>query len=397
MNATRGDEETAVSVIAGLLGIFTALNVIAENPSASKLNDPASSSVTNLNDDKSVNLGGSIPLDNGRGYANGYGYFLWNRKAFPWSNTDFKLVFAGVNGDAELTFRGLLTENTDVGAGLNYQTFGRFEEYERGQIQIGNRMDMDQVSGRLFLQQHLILNYIEIAQVRATYEGGYTSYTHDDDTSSNFILAPSGAFHSLKLNAGSGKILESNYHPGGWDINLGFEATFREDWRQWGPPGLWYSPSDYQKIQCDSTYVFSSIGDQKLVSTLSGGLGNKLDRLSTFRLGSSLTGMPGVRTLHGFYVREIFADDYGLLNLDYVIPIQKEHELAFHFYGDGAVTHRSDISDHTAHGWAGTGTGMSFKAFWDTQWLMGYGYGINAQRGTDHGGQEAFVQMSKKF
>ncbi len=350
-----------------------------------------------LNDEKFINFGGSLPLDDGRGYPGGYGYFLWKRKAFPWASSDFKLLFAGIVGDAELTFRSLLTENTDLGVGASYHVLGGFEEYERGQIRIGNRMDTDQASARLFIQQHIVVNYAEIAQVRATYEGGYINYSRDDDTSSDFTLAPDGAFHSLKLNAGTGKVIRSSYQPGGWDLNLGFEATFRENWRQWGPAGLWYSPSEYQKLQIDGTYVFTPFDHQKLVSTFSGGLGNQLDRLSNFRLGSGLTGFGAVRTLHGFYVRELFAQDYGLLNLDYVIPLQKESELALHLYGDAAVTHRSDTSDHAAHGWAGTGAGVSFKGFWDTDWLMGYGYGINAQRGTDHGGHELFLQMSKKF
>jgi hypothetical protein len=83
--------------------------------------------------------------------------------------------------------------------------------------------------------------------------------------------------------------------------------------------------------------------------------------------------------------------------LDYVLPLLQERQLALHFYGDGAFTKRSDIPDDSAHGWVGLGTGVSVKGWWETDWLAGYGYGANAQRGPDHGGHEVFVQMSKKF
>lgn len=351
----------------------------------------------NINDQKSVVFGISVPMDNGRGYPTVFGYFLWKRKAWPWPSSDFKLTFAGIAADAELTLRSLLSEETDLGFGMNYRVLKRFEEYRQGQIDIGNRMEVNQVAGRLFVQQHLMANYAEIGQLRGTYEWGYTDYSRDDDTSSNFTLAPDGLFQTLKLNGGSGKLKSSNYSPSGWDFNFGAEATFRDHWRRWGPPNLWDSPSEFQKFQLNSTYVASSFGEQKIISKLSGGVGNDLDRLSAFKLGGSLTGLPEAFVLHGFYTREIFAEDFVLLNLDYLIPILKEQQLALHFYLDGAATRRGDIPDRDFHDWVGSGAGMSFKGWWETDWLIGYGYGINAQRGADLGGHEIFTQMSKKF
>lgn len=348
-------------------------------------------------DKKSVHGGISVPVDDGRGYPLGYGYFSWKRPAWPCPNTDFKLTFAGIVGDVELTFRNAIATNTDIGLGGGWQTQGRFEEYNRGQLRLGNRMGVERYTGRVFVQQHIVANYAEIGTVRATYEAGHEGYYHDNDTAPTFAIATSGFFQSARLNGGLGKMTRSNYAPSGKELNFGFEATFRDDWQRWGPANRWDSPSQFQKFWMDTTWVVDSFEEQKLVAKLGGGVGNGVDRLAAFKLGGALTGWPNALALHGYYTRELFAEDYVLINADYVIPILEEQKLSLHFYGDGALTKRSDIPDRAIHLWSGVGTGVSFEAWWETQWLVGYGYGINAQRGNDTGGHELFATMSKQF
>lgn len=351
-----------------------------------------------INDHIALEGGISVPADHGRGYPKGFGYFFWKRDAWPWPTTDFRLIFGGIEGDTELTMRGFVTRDTDLGFGVNYHITGRLEEYDRGQINIGNRMRISHYSGRLFLQQHIMVNYLETVRLRLTYEYGYTQYYHDDDTTPTFQLANNGSFQTIRLNSSMGKLNHSNDRPSGWNVNLGAEATFRDNWKSWGPATTpWKSPSEFQKLTLDGTYVVSSFDEQKLVTKLTGGVGNELDRLSTYRLGGSLSGFHSSFVLHGFYIKEIFAEDFGLLNLDYVIPLLKEQRLALHLYADSAITRRTDIPDHEPHGWVGTGTGLSFRGWWDTHWLVGYGYGINAQRGSNDGGHEFFAQISKEF
>ncbi len=385
------------------LSIHTAFAVLDQSKlrASPEVQSPTPQTTTEISsnpqDRMSIAGGLTIPVDDGRGYPKGYAYFLWKRTGWPNPNTDFRLVFGGPVGDAEMTFRGLLSPTTDLGVGANYQAIGRLEEYNRGQIKIADRMGVNKYGGRVFVQQGIVVNYVEIAKIRATYEAGYESYYRNDDTASTFLLANSGLFQTARLNGGAGKINRSGYSPSGWDMNFSAEATFRDDWKRWGPPNLWDSPSQFQKFQLDGSYVASSFEDQKAVFKFTGGLGNGVDRLAAFKLGSGLTGLPTSLVLHGFYAQEIFAEDFALANMDYVFPILKEQELAVHLYLDGALTRRSDIPDRNAHAWAGTGTGVSIKAWWDTQWLLGYGYGINAQRGNNLGSHELFVQMGKQF
>ena len=367
------------------------------------LNEPESASRGSQRSDRNadvpitLNAGATIPLDDGRGYPNAYGYFFTKRKAWPWPETDFQAAFAVVAADAELSWRGLLTRDTDLGFGVNYQTFGRYEEYNRGQILILERMATDTVSGRLFIHQRVHHNFAQVAELRAMYELGYTDYSRDDETITNFTLANSGIFQTARLSGGSGTYEASNYSPKGWSLSFNVEATFRDDWRRWGPPNLYDSSSEFQKFQLDGVYVLPIYKDQSLIGRFTGGVGNDLDRLAAFKLGSSLTGKPGTLVLHGFYTEEIFAEDFVLGNVDYVIPILTEQQLALHFYADGAATTRGDVPDRSVHGWAGIGSAVTFVGWWETEWQVGYGFGINAQRGTDNGGHEFFTQMSKQF
>ena len=53
-------------------------------------------------------------------------------------------------------------------------------------------------------------------------------------------------------------------------------------------------------------------GPTTVAVRLSGGLGEHLDELSAWKLGGNLVNLdPFAYTIHGYYTREIFADDFG--------------------------------------------------------------------------------------
>ncbi len=69
--------------------------------------------------------------------------------------------------------------------------------------------------------------------------------------------------------------------------------------------------------------------------------------------------------------------------------------MSAHLYGDWAVLKQVPPGPDEWHNFFGVGTGLSFRAFWETNWLLTYGYGINAVRNGDHGGHEIGVAMEK--
>jgi hypothetical protein len=346
---------------------------------------------------KKIAGGLSFPVDDGRGYPTPYGYFLWDKRAWPSLSTDFRLFFAAIQADAELVIRESLGETRDLVLGFGYELDQRYEEYSRGQVDLGSRMQSEWVAGRIGIQQHIQWNYVEIGKALFFYELGDHGFRGEEQTASNFVLPNDGLFQSLVLHLGFGKIKDSQYAPAGWELRLRGEAAFRDDWTAWGYNGSYLTSSTYQKLMLQTGYVFSSIQNQKMLVHFRGGMGNDLDRLSVWKIGSSLTGKPGTLPLHGFYFREIFAKDFAMLNTDYVIPLIRESQLALHLYGDAAVTQREDVPNASSHVWAGVGSAASFTGFFQTEWLIGYAHGVNAPRGEDHGGHELFMQVNKTF
>ena len=98
--------------------------------------------------------------------------------------------------------------------------------------------------------------------------------------------------------------------------------------------------------------------------------------------------------------REILADDFVLANTIVSLPLYKPCNLAAHLYGDWATA--KTLSPFTGatgnwHNYFGVGAGLSFRAPWDIDVLLGYGYGINAVRHVTHGGHEISLALEKKF
>jgi len=164
--------------------------------------------------------------------------------------------------------------------------------------------------------------------------------------------------------------------------------------------GLFPSHSDYQRAYASLSGRLP-VGQALLAGRLVGGMGQRLDELSAYKLGGHLTGIDEFTyTLHGYYTREIFAEDFGLGNLSVTLPLCDCWDLAGHVYGDWAVANMFDVTTGHVDKWRnffGVGTGISFRAWWNTYVLLTYGYGINAVRNGDHGGHEIGLALEKKF
>jgi hypothetical protein len=143
------------------------------------------------------------------------------------------------------------------------------------------------------------------------------------------------------------------------------------------------------KIPVQQTTFFGRVG---------GGLGEDLDELSAYKVGGNLLGIePFTMTLHGYYTREFFADDFGIANLELRQQLTEEHALALHLYGDWAVLKPVPPEAPDWDNFFGVGAGVSFRALWDVDWLISYGYGVNAVRHGNHGGHEVGIALEKKF
>ena len=135
-----------------------------------------------------------------------------------------------------------------------------------------------------------------------------------------------------------------------------------------------------------------------LFPRLSGGLGDNIDQISAWKIGGNLVNIdPYAYTLHGYYTRELFAQDFVLGNLAWAFPIWPAHDVTGNLYADWAVLRPPPPEPGDWHNYFGVGAGVGFRGPWKSDLLVCYGYGINAVRDDEHGGHEVSFALEKKF
>ena len=143
------------------------------------------------------------------------------------------------------------------------------------------------------------------------------------------------------------------------------------------------------KIPAQQTTFYASLG---------GGFGENLDELSAYKVGGNLLGVePFAVTMHGYYVREFFASNFGIANLEVNQRLTQEHAVTVHLYGDWAVVKPVPPVAPDWDNIFGVGAGLSFRAIKDIDWLISYGYGINAIRDGTRDGHEIGLALQKQF
>lgn len=132
---------------------------------------------------------------------------------------------------------------------------------------------------------------------------------------------------------------------------------------------------------------------------LNAGIAENTDALSTFRPGGGLrlrAEFPLM--LHGYYVEEIFAERFCMVNLAYRFPIwpgqdrvhlQLLADYAKVAYVQGHHLPRSDLP--------GVGANLSVGLTKRVALVVGFGYAINEPRGNGFGGKELDAQFEFKY
>ncbi len=145
-----------------------------------------------------------------------------------------------------------------------------------------------------------------------------------------------------------------------------------------------------------ATYTF---GVQQASAFFNAGIAENTDALSTFRMGGGLRLRAEFPLLlHGFYVEEVFARSFWLMNFAYRFPIWPGQDLV-HLQLLADVAQVNYIQGHQLprSTLAGVGVNLSVAVTKRIDLVVGYGYGINAPRGNGFGGQEFDAQFQLKF
>jgi hypothetical protein len=346
-----------------------------------------------------LTLQSGMSVYNGEEELNAYGFFWFNENHFPWDRTALRLNYAAVYLDTELSYFLPVETVTAVGIRLGGGAYcDNVDPYVQGERIASQEFRGDAVLASVFVNHEIgkIAGQLPV-NVRATYEIRRTDYRTTGHTS-DFVLPPDFFTHTVQGEFRLGGIEPEITSRQGLVAYVLADANYRDDFRAFGPVGSpFQANSNYQrllgqlgaKIPVDQTTWF-------LLFT--GGTGHDLDELSAYRLGGNIVNAdPTIYTLHGYYTKEFFARDFGLVNFEVRQQVNEQHRVTLHFYADCAAERSVPPDQTNERVLPGLGAGVGFRSFWKTDVLVSYGYGFNAVRDGDRGGHEVAIGLEKQF
>ena len=334
----------------------------------------------------------------GEEQPNAFGYYWFNENNYPWTNTALRVIFAGIFGDTELSYFLPGNTNIAIGAGLGGGLYiDSITPYQDGERVAKQQFYGDVITARVFINDTIPNPTPLPLNLRATY-GVTGSFFRRTDTIASFTIPDDFYTQSLTAELRFGGIEPGLTARRGAELYVAADANYRSGFDAFGPTGS-LLPAHVQydrvygslsaKIPVQQTTFYARVG---------GGLGEDLDELSAYKVGGNLLGVePFTVTVHGYFVREFFASDFGVANLEVNQQLTQEHAVTIHLYGDWAVVKPVPPATPDWDNIFGVGTGLSFRAIKDIDWLISYGYGINAIRDGNRGGHEIGLALQKQF
>jgi len=327
-----------------------------------------------------------------------YGYFWFNQNNFPWSNTVLRVAVAGIFDDIELSY--FLPANTNIAIGVGGGSgwfIGSIAPYRDGDLVKDQEFYGDTASGRVFINETIPNPSPLPLNLRGTYNVTGSFY-RKTSTTSNFTIPDDFYTQTLIAEFRYGGVEPGLTARRAAELYVAADANYRSGFESFGPNGaLFPAHSEYDRVYGSLTAKFP-VQQTTFYAHVGGGMGEHMDELSSFKIGGNMLGVePFAATVHGYYTREFFAEDFGIANFELRQQLTDEHTVTAHLYGDWAVLKPVLPETPDWHNIFGVGAGLSFHTIWRMDWLISYGYGINAVRDGRRGGQEIGLALQKEF
>ncbi len=347
-----------------------------------------------------LHLGYNQPLE-GKSPLSLYAFYLHNQTNFLREDWTLRAAVAPVWLDAELGWKSLLGENTDVGliaAGGGFaRTYNeiRHGKWERGESFTGHGFSVGAAAYHLFNPEaRLPLNGI----VRMTVDGSL--YTRDDETDTAFELPDDFAAPTLRAGLRLGGE-EPDLRSGlAFEVSAWYEGTWRP---QNGPYGFDGDRTIEEMSHRFWGRILARLTDDEnrhdLQFELTAGTGVNLDRLSAYRLGGMLPFADEFPLMiPGYYYQEITARNFALLSGHYSYALTRDASWRIAIFGATSSLAYLKGLEYSGRTHSGVGGGITWRSR-KRDWIVTafYGYGIDAERSNDHGGHMAGIILQYDF
>ncbi len=347
-----------------------------------------------------LEIGAEGPL-RGDGPLAGYAFFLLNRPHFIDDDFYLRVIFAPTYFMADLVRDRWPADGHALGIGLAGGFFPyNFEEFRSGQHR--ERESFWGHGGETTLSYYRRTSLFERLPVEGQLRlrPQLVVYQHGMDTDSRFRLPADTVLYTGRAGIRVGGVPPELLPELALEASIWYEPSYRTEA---GPFGL---PERPQETEHFTQRAWARVGGVFAVSrghTVQGfftaGTTEDTDALSAFRLGSALpfrSEFPLV--LHGYFVDEVFARRFWLVNLAYRIPLWNGAErVKLQLSLDYARVDYLEGHELPRHGLRGAGADLSIALTRDVTLMLGYGYGWDAPRNGGFGGHEAHTLLELKF
>ena len=339
----------------------------------------------------------------GNGPLTGYAYMFLTRPHFPDENLYLRALIAPVYVTGEVIRDHWPTAHSALGGGLGGGLFAASHTEFR---EPDGRLDKEQsFSGNTaeatlayYLRGPKIAGVLPLtAQIRV--HPTYVMYNRKDDTARRFRLPEDSALYHVRAGIRLGGVPPDLFPESTVELSLWHQLSYRATAGRYGLPEQPQQTEHLTQetwIRLGGSYAFWGT---QASAFLHAGIAEDTDALSAFRLGGGLrlrAEFPWI--LHGYYVDEIFARRFWLVNLAYRFPLWPGQEritlqlLADYARVDYLPGHRLPHS-----GLTGVGANLSVALTKRITLVAGYGYGIDAPRGDGFGGHEVNTLFEYKY
>jgi hypothetical protein len=346
-----------------------------------------------------LELGVEAPL-RGEGFVSGYAFVLWNRPKLLDEDLYLRMIFAPTFLMSELVLDKWPAEGHAVGLGLA----GGFFPYNFEEFRNGNHQDEESFWGHggeatLSYYPRVMIGGVLPLEGQLRLRPQYVVYERNE-TDTRFALPEDTFILSGRVGLRLGGVPPELHPPLALEASVWYEPSYRVEAGTYGFPERPQELEHFtQKAWARTGGIFTFFRHHTLQGFFTAGTAENVDALTAFRLGSALpfrSEFPLI--LHGYYVEEVFARRFWLVNLAYRFPLVPDSDrVQLQLSFDYARVDYLSGHELPRHGLRGAGIDLCLVLTKQIRLMLGWGYGFDAPRNGDFGGQEAHALMEIKF
>ena len=324
-----------------------------------------------------------------------YAYYYHNQPDFLRTNLTLRLALAPVYLDSELGFVGALGPNTDLGLGFAGGGFADdYNEIRGGQFYPtesfeGDGAEMSASLYHLFNPGDLIpLNFM----LRGT--AHYAFYSGNDNTAPNFQTPADHGDFSVRTGFRWGGVEPTLFPALAMELSVWYEGHLRGNSGNYGFNGDRQLNEQSHLFWTEAALAYTlPQSQQSFYVRLTAGTSVDADRFSAYRLGGFLPLIAEYPlSLPGYFYQEISARQFVLLNLNYLLPLDKAKRWNIDVNVASAFVDYLPGEAQPGNWLNGVGGGLLYHSPSD-RWkiMLDYGYGVDAIRSHGRGANSVGV------